>query len=98
MTIEYNKNTTLTDELINFHKELIENSKLKVGNVVGLKGSSIGPDMVITTKKVNSRNVIRYDPKVEQLYLEYETIWFNKSIQDFKTRTFNEESLVLITK
>ena len=98
MTIEYNKNTTTTHELINFHKELVENSKLKVGNVVGLKGSSTGPDMVIASKKVNSRNIIQHDSKVEQLYLTYETIWFNKSIQDFKTRTFIEESLVLITK
>ena len=34
MTIEYNKNTTTTHELISFHKELVENSKLKQGDVV----------------------------------------------------------------
>lgn len=87
----YNKREITQEQFLEMQKTMVANATFKVGTPVQLKGDINSPIMVVSliTAKVKS-NTTNF---IEELYLQYEVTWFNKSIQDFKTRYFSEECL-----
>ncbi len=87
----YNKREVTQEQFLEMQKTMAAKAAFKVGTPVQLKGDINSPVMVVSliTVKVKS-NTVNF---IEELYLTYEVTWFNKSIQDFKTRYFSEECL-----
>lgn len=87
----YSKKDLTPQQIIDFQVKLLKNSKLNVGDSVKLKGDEFSPKMVISSKTVKSKN--DYTLGTDEMYVQYETQWFNKSKQDFTTKWFIEECL-----
>lgn len=85
------KKDTAPVEVLELQKKVYSNSKLKVGDNVKLKGDEQSPKMVISQKKVSSRT--DYTFGFEEIYIQYEVQWFNKSKQDFTAKWFVEDCL-----
>lgn len=84
------KDTTPT-QVLDLQKKAYSNAKLKIGDSVKLKGDEQSPKMVISQKKVSTRS--DYTFGFEEIYVQYEVQWFNKSKQDFTTKWFVEDCL-----
>jgi len=87
----YSKKEMTPQQIIDMQVKLLRESKLAVGNSVKLKGDEFSPKMVISSKTVKVRQ--DFTLGTEEMYIQYETQWFNKSKQDFTTKWFIEECL-----
>ena len=87
----YNRKEITPQQLIDLQIKLLKESNLSVGDTVRLKGDEFSPKMVISSKSVKSKTDIFLG--TDEMYIQYETQWFNKSKQDFSTKWFVGECL-----
>lgn len=87
----YSKKNVTPQQIVDMQVEILKKSKLNVGDTVKLKGDEFSPKMVISSKTVKTRN--DYNLGTDEMYVQYETQWFNKSRQDFTTKWFIGECL-----
>ena len=87
----YNRKEITPQQLIDLQIKLLKESNLSVGDTVRLKGDEFSPKMVISSKSVRSKTDVFLG--TDEMYIQYETQWFNKSKQDFSTKWFVGECL-----
>ena len=82
---DYDPKGITENELLEKNKELYENSSFKHGDVVRMKGLSDAPILMVTEINIKTATIM-YN-KYQRNYISATCEWFNKSKQDFSSKS-----------